>query len=65
MWSDNLRDEVILCLERLSLSLYRGTEDFCLSCMSAEAAESTWDLLKENNLMWVLKYWRAWDWESM
>ena len=50
-----------LCLERLSLSSYRDTEDSCSSYMSAETAESNWDLLRENDLMWVLKYWEAQD----
>ena len=62
MWSSNLRDEVSLCSERSSLPLYRGTEDSCLSYISAETAESNWDLLRENNSAWVSKYWEAWDW---
>ena len=61
IWSSNLRDRVSLCSERLSLSLYRDTEDSCLSCISTETAESNWDLLRENDSAWVSKYWEAWD----
>ena len=59
IWSSDFWDWVSSCLKRLSLSLYWDTEDSCLSCLSAETAESDWNLLRRDDLIWVSKHWET------
>ena len=65
VWSCHFSHWIELCVMRVKLYLFWVINYSNKNCSATVTAETYWVLLRRNNLMKVLKYWRTWSWQSL